>query len=327
MPDAEPTPSGPPSPDARLFCILITYRRDSLLSVTLQALKSQTLAPELVLVVDNGNSAATATLVGNLTDDALRLEYLSPGENTGPAGGMHLGMSHILPRAQPHDWIMRIDDDHAPPYPTLFEETMARANEHVTHEAMTGAVGLRGARMNWRRGRLITPPASGAGSTSVDYLPTGFFPMYRVSAVQSVGTFDPELFYGFEELEYGLRLRQAGHTLHRLDGLVPPRPTTRAQLRLSEPVSWRRYYSLRNSIIIARRYGHAGSALRVSLVRGVFKPLVNLPLAPISAWRHLRAGIRAIRDGWQDRLGRTWDPSSGLSPGAELPPTPDRALQ
>jgi hypothetical protein len=130
--------------------------------------------------------------------------------------------------------------------------------------------------------------------------------------------FRPELFFGFEELEYGLRLRAAGWSLYvdgdrwragrimlgRLDvGGGPSVGLART--------TWRDYYRLRNLIAILLGAGRRRAALRVSLLVGLGKPLANAPRQPGRALARLRLYWRACRDGWTGTLGRTIEPEVG----------------
>ena len=156
------------------------------------------------------------------------------------------------------------------------------------------------------------------GPVPVDYIGSGQLPLYWVRAVRAVGVFRPELFFGFEELEYGLRLRAAGGALYvvgdrwragrrllgRLD--VAGRPT----VGLGE-TTWRDYYRLRNLVAILLGAGRRRVAVRVSLLVGLVKPLVNVPHQPGRSLRRLRLNWRAVRDGWAGRLGRTVEPDPG----------------
>ena len=157
-----------------------------------------------------------------------------------------------------------------------------------------------------------------------------------------VGVFLSELFFGFEELEYGLRLTRGGFRLYadgdrwkerkrvkRELGLLPPEEVSgqraaQTTVRVTVP-TWRRFYSLRNLIYVLRHTGAPVTAIKVGLTRGLLKPLVNLPVAPQAAWRSLKMNWRAFRDGWRGRLGRTVDPDhSGEEPASSrsLPPDP-----
>ena len=73
-------------------------------------------------------------------------------------------------------------------------------------------------------------------------------------------------------------------------------------------VDWRRYYSLRNLVrILCLRRAVLG-ALYVTVVVGIGKPVVNLVRDPRVALENLRWNLRALRDGWSGRMGRTVEP-------------------
>jgi hypothetical protein len=100
---------------------------------------------------------------------------------------------------------------------------------------------------------------------------------------------------------------------HDLAGRFADRQRHRAAGRPSPflgAASWRRYYSLRNIVVIARRSG-LGVAARVALVRGVAKPAASLLIDPRLAVDHLRLNAQAVRDGFAGRLGRTVEPDTG----------------
>ena len=59
---------------------------------------------------------------------------------------------------------------------------------------------------------------------------------------------------------------------------------------------WRRYHSLRNMIVILRRNDHPLTAARITVTRGVLKPLASLPFAPRNAAQHLKLNLSAARD-------------------------------
>lgn len=313
--DERPEDSGAPrSGSPRLYCIIVTYKRPQGLADALRFVLAQERPPDLVVVVDNEGSLAVSRQVEAVERrHPGKVVLLRAPENLGPAGGTALGMEHILRVAHDDDWITRSDDDRTEKF-EVYAELLRFAIEQRTADKRVGAVGAVGARFDWRRGRLVrvTDEEIALGPVDVDYVPTGVFPAFNVGAVRDVGVFDVDLFYGSSEVEYGLRLRRAGYRivanpilwtqLGRQSALTAgPRVTLR-------PFTWRRYYSLRNQIYLLRRSGHATTAVRVAVVRGLLKPLLNLPRAPRQAWLHLRWNARAVADGWRGRMGRTYDP-------------------
>jgi glycosyltransferase involved in cell wall biosynthesis len=313
--------------DARLLGVLVTYRRPDDLSLMLKRLAEQEVPLARLVVVDNDRTSEGADIVRRCGDTRTRIEYLLAPDNLGPAGGIALGMERVLPHAGPDDWVVLLDDDDPPDWPSAFQELLTFGQAMRRADGRTAGVGLAGARMDWRRGRLVRPGDEElTGPVTVDYIGGNQLPMYLAEAVREVGTFATALFYGFEELEYGLRLRRAGHSLYALGPRWLQRRhrdrrtnlEVRPQLDLGEP-TWQRYYSLRNMVHILRRFGRTPTAVRVILLQGLAKPLANSVASPRMAWVHLRLNIAACRDGWTGRLGRTLEPwgrpPTGSPPG------------
>jgi glycosyltransferase involved in cell wall biosynthesis len=303
---------------ARLFGVLVTYRRPDDLSLMLKRLAEQEVPLAGLVVVDNDPASEGAGIVRGCGDTRTRTEYLLAPENLGPAGGIALGMERVLPQASPDDWVLLLDDDDPPGWPSAFRELLAFGQEMRRADGRTGGVGLAGARMDWRRGRLVRPGDEElTGPVGIDYIGGNQLPLYLVAAARRVGTFAAPLFFGFDDLEYGLRLREAGYHLYapgplwlqQRERLGRTRLVVRPSLRLDDP-TWRRYYSMRNTIHILRRFGNSRTAARVTVIQGLLKPAANLVRSPGSAWKHLQLNVAACRDGWMGRLGRTLEPQA-----------------
>jgi glycosyltransferase involved in cell wall biosynthesis len=304
--------------DARLLGVLVTYRRPDDLSLMLKRLSEQDVPLARLVVVDNDPTAEGADIVRRCGDPRATIEYLPVPENIGPAGGIALGMERLLSQADADDWVVLLDDDDPPQSPSALRELLAFGQDMRRADSRTGGVGLAGARMDFRRGRLVRPADEElTGPVAIDYIGGNQLPLYLVAAAQQVGTFAAPLFFGFDDLEYGLRLRAAGYRLYasgppwlrQRERLGRAGLVVRPSVRLDDP-TWRRYYSLRNTIHILRRFGNGRTAVRVTVVQGLMKPVANLVRSPGSAWRHLKLNIAACRDGWSGRLGRTLDPQA-----------------
>jgi glycosyltransferase involved in cell wall biosynthesis len=285
----------------------------------LESLSLQDRPIDRLIVVDNDPTPENQEIVRRFYPKTEAVEYLPATENFGPAGGIALGMTRALEFADERDWMLLVDDDNPPLSGALIGDLERFGVSMLARDPLTAGVGRVGARFDWRRARLVAMSGIADGlldnAVSVDTIGGGHFPLYLTEAVRAVGPFSSELFFGAEELEYGLRLRKAGYSLYanpalwrqarKVDGHIGL--DVRPSLRLSE-LSWRRYYDLRNLIHILRSSGHAWTALRISLVRGIAKPLANLAVDPRSSLKYLRMNLRACRDGWTGRLGRTLEP-------------------
>src|SRR5207244_7593320 len=132
----------------------------------------------------------------------------------------------------------------------------------VEHEESVAGVGLVGARFGrWTGLTRRLRDDELRGLIDVDVIGGNQLPLLRVGAVRIVGPHDAALFYGFEELELGLRLRRAGFRLV-VDGDAWL-AVRRAQGRTgaARPPSTRRespdrpYLSVRHQLGVAGRLG------------------------------------------------------------------------
>lgn len=314
------------SDSARMYGVLVTFDRPVILADTLDRLTAQTRQLDGLIVVDNGADGSAESVTKVHAPPVSDLRYVRTKANIGPAGGFALGMREFLDVAEDDDWIFLLDDDDPPFFDDAIERASRFAVEQAERDARTAGVGISGGRFDPRRGRVVRIGDDEiSGAVPIDHVTGGGLPAYRVGPLRQVGVMRSELFFGFEELDMGLRLTRAGFCVYadgeawkerkevkRQAGLLPPEEVSARRAdsigwRTSTP-SWRRYYSLRNLIQILRESGHGLSAARVSIARGLLKPAINLLISPRSASSNLRLGWLAVRDGWAGRTGRTLEP-------------------
>jgi glycosyltransferase involved in cell wall biosynthesis len=292
----------------KMLGVLVTYRRPAMLAVVLARLAAADPAPYRLVVVDNAPTEETTSIARGTGQPWI--EYVPASRNLGPSGGRSLGMRRLLEDADDRDWIVLFDDDDPLPDPALLGLLRDAAEAARADDPATAGYGLRGSRFDMTTGRPV-PVARGpvVGRAPVDHLSGGFFPLYSVAAVRSTGVFMDDLLFGWEDLEFGLRLRRSGCSIYMdatlwrrfAPAMGHPVQPMRPRFGLG-PASVRRYYRLRNMIHILREYGTPGAAARVAAL-GLLKPAANLPLAPSLAFRHLRLAARAVVDAYAGRLG------------------------
>lgn len=302
----------PPETGITYSAIVVTFRRAASLRQVLRSLAGQTHPPSLTVVADNDPDRSAEQVVHSLLAEwPGSLVYTPVGANLGPAGGWAHAAA-IAQDQQEHrgEWLLVLDDDDPLGSPKLAEAMLAGA---AASGGNLAALGLRGA--HWRpvRARLqrCNPP-EGAKS-SVDYLAGGGAPFYAWAAIDEVGFFHAPLFFGFEDLEMGLRLREAGW-----DVRVCPLPSLHEVADTATKRSaWREYYKTRALIWILGR--HKGRyAVFVTVCRSVV--LGGLRLMVIERQPALmRARFFGMVDALAGRLGaRRYFPS-------ENPPKPGLA--
>lgn len=298
-----------------LWGVLVTFRRPEALAITLGRLSEQDRPLDHLVVVDNAPTSESRAAIGGAETAAGSVEHLEMPENLGFTGGVAAGMRRVLELGDDRDWIVVLDDDDPVPYPTAFSELERFAEQMLSRDPATAGVGISGGRFDWKRGRIRRVRDEELhGPVAVDHVAGNQLPFYRVSAVRAAGTFHAPLFFGLSEIEYGLRLTRAGFSFYAHGDLWRRRREETGRLALDlrpgwrlAPMNWRRYYVLRNSVYMLRRFDHTATAARVTLIN-LAKPLVNLPLEPKLAAQHLAINLRACRDGWAGRMGRRVEP-------------------
>jgi GT2 family glycosyltransferase len=294
--------------------VAVTFDRPTSLATIIEALPSTEIVS--LTVADNAPSDASRS-AANPPNSRIATTYLPMPANLGPAGGLAAAMAHVLTTADDDDWIVVLNDDGVPGSRESFRELCDFGEWLLDRGAPVGAVGLVGARFDRRSGRLVRPADNElSGPVTVDYAAGGQLLTVRAGAARKIAGFDPELFFGFEELDFCLQLQRAGFCVY-VDG--------RTQLserqkygRLGESVDrasrptnpWRRYYSVRNHVVIMRRYSSWLRAALVTAAELVVRPLLDLSQRRPKPIALTVAGTRGCFDAWSGRLGRRVEPDA-----------------
>jgi len=302
-----------PSPAAgRIHAFMVTYRRVESTVAAVAALLAQSRPPDTIIVVNNGDEADGAAITA--AHPSARVRVVNAGDNIGPAGGWELGVRTVLADANDGDWLLMADDEAPPPDHATIERLLEFAQGQVAIDPTVAGVGLVGGRFDRRTGTTVRlSDAELVGCVDVDTIGGGHWPLLRVAAIRSVQLPDPTLFFGFEELEYFLKIREAGLRLI-VDGAAwqglrvrwDRVGTSNTTLRRTALSPWRAYYSTRNQILIAHRFGTRTARWRAAGLGAARagRSLIRRDIASSNA--HLRG----VWDGLLERRGRTWAPSA-----------------
>jgi hypothetical protein len=297
----------------RVACFVITFDRPERLREILVAYGRQTCPPEHVLVVDNGDPAATREVLAGCP--GLSLAHHPMGGNRGPAGAA----AHALARlpGEGWEWMLWADDDDPPRFPDTLERLRRLAADE--DGATLGGVGAVGARFDWRRGRMVRLGDDElAGRPPVDVVGGGHSLLLHRRAVAAAGLPDERLFFGLEEVEYCLRIRRAGLSL-LVDGplMLDHR---RAAGRLGHSVRrsplpaggdaglWRRYYTTRNYVFMMRETFGRPDLARREAARAVARAAAGFLRGPRRGLAIAGLQLRAVADAHRRRMGRTVAP-------------------
>lgn len=274
---------------------IVTFRRPASLALVVDGLRHQEHLPTMVVVADNDPLRSAEQTVAELSASCpFELAYLPVGSNLGPAGGWARAVDHLGGCSARGEWVAVFDDDDPITHPQVMRRLAARAAAVPSEVA---GVGLRGARLRRWSASLHRVDPTGATGPGADYLASGGAPLYRWSAIEEVGFFDPDLFFGFEDLELGIRLRRRGLRLlvEDLGGLQPVADTAATR------TAWREYFKTRALVAVCRR--HLGTfPLSLTLLRALVLGTPRLLLAG-GGLGLVRARWRGARDGLVGALG------------------------
>lgn len=234
----------------KLGAFLTTFERVNCLKDWLFSLRSQSIQPNQILILDNSKS----DLVFDFFKESS-FDYHKVGYNAGPAGAAAIGLKRIAENGT--DWIYWGDDDDPPKDPKTFERLLEIASLYP----LAGIIGKVGGKFNSKMGRTRVLKNSELRPISeADYVPGNKHILVSSKVIQAGVLPDPKLFFGFEELEFCLRVKDAGFSI-LVDGQGMIDARTKAG-NLNKNYRWkgkslgdatrvnRNYYSVRNMLYI-----------------------------------------------------------------------------
>ena len=286
--------------------VVVTYNRADLLERMLAGLAALERLPEAVIVVDNASTDRTPDVLAAATNPGLQV--LRAEENLGGAGGFHRGVHEAYEQGFDRIWLM---DDDVIPAPDCLTVLLAQ-DEHclmAVREDSRGALVEKSAVRFDLANPLAIRPKTAMVETEYGHrhlMPhrvevhnvafEGF--MVRRSVVDEIGLPDPSFFIFYDDADYALRARRAGHRIWAVRDAVLVRQLDFDQQH--DLSGWKGYYMYRNLFVVHLRYGEN------ALVRA--KPwlitAVVVLLSPLRGGRaEARNVIRAMRDARGMRVG------------------------
>ncbi len=279
----------------KVAVVIVTYNRLSMLQKTVEAVCSQTYPPDFIIVVNNSSTDGTEEWLRNRNDV---ITITQP--NTGGSGGFYTGFKTSFESGA--DWIWCMDDDVVPSNDCL-ENLLASSASPIRvpiRVAPSGELqfGTDTIRFNF------TAPFAGLWKEmfSKEHLdlkhiflegPSFEGPLTHRSVVKSIGLPDKNFFIFADDSDFFIRANRAGFEAE----LLPTAKLHRLLPCFNKNIApWKRYYELRNIIILDKRYG----SFAVRLLRPILY-VIKLTLAAQSNQERL-ALIKGFLHGVKRRM-------------------------
>jgi GT2 family glycosyltransferase len=269
---------------------VMTYNRRDTLARCLRAIRAQTTAPSVVLVVDNASTDGTPEM---LAHDFPEARVMRTAENLGCSGAMHVALREA--RALAPDYVWLLDDD-AIPFPHCLERLLEEAGR-LDPEARIGA--LRPMIQDPHNGQVKGGGISCGGLLRGEMVATVPLPL-------------SELFIELSDHAYNMFVRRAGWRILRVPAALahhPLRPPggLRHIARNGYPLKpWRAYYAIRNRIYASLRIQPSARWLVRNLI------IAARMIVLLTLFGRPRRGqwlvVRGVVDGVLGQLGRRVEP-------------------
>lgn len=279
--------------------VVVTYNRADLLERMLAGLAALERQPDLVVVVDNASTDHTRDVLAQAPNPNLVAIHTT--ENLGGAGGFHLGVKAAYEKGADRMWLMDDDVVPAPDCLTRLLEVDGSCLIAVREDRAGALVEKAAIRFDLRNPLAIRPKTATIETTygSRSAMPAlvevenmafeGF--LVRREVIDEIGLPDPSYFIFYDDVDFAVRARRAGHRILAVRDAVLVRQLDFDQQH--DLAGWKGYYMYRNLFAVHFRYGE-NPAVRL-------KPwLIALGVVALSPLRGGRAEarnvVRALRD-------------------------------
>jgi len=297
-------PQEPSTPAQRVLAITLNWRQPEITLACVQALQEMAYPGLDILVIDNGSGDNS---VKQLQDELpTEVMLLCLPKNIGFAAGNNVGLRQAI--SQNYPYALLINND-AFATPDMLRELLkgtapdiALLSPKIFYAADRERVWFAGGQMNsytldmQKTGRGELDGAMWQTSRDVDYL-LGTCLLVNLSAVEQVGLLDEIFFMYFEDLDWSLRLRQAGMRLRLVASAHLYHAIAVSGGGLESPT--RRYFLARSGVIFWRRYLSQGNALAIISLRITSASKNTLQLLAHQNIAALKAYWRGLKNGWQ----------------------------
>jgi GT2 family glycosyltransferase len=298
----------------KILASVVTYNRKTLLERCVDHIRAQARPPDRLLVINNSSSDGTAEML-----DAKGVDYVTQ-PNLGSAGGWARAIDEATKGGFDAVWLMDDDGYPGPGALALLEDKLGagvgcvssvvlRENQPTHFVFPFPRLNRRGFPALLARRRKIATLAELRAHAGGDLYPFAHLfngALVSIETARRIGNVSPDYFMSGDEVDYFMRLQQAGPVFshlgaHHFHPDVTTRPLTPEKF----------YYYLKNTIILNRRYFDLKPARHVMATAAVLARTVRRNSAGTAlsyvAGRNAPVLWRAVARGLKGRMGKDFD--------------------
>jgi GT2 family glycosyltransferase len=281
--------------------VIVTFNRKAELKKTIEAIKSQGIVEEHIIVVNNNSSDGTEVL---LTTDYPTINAFHLVENIASAGGFAKGMQVAFEKG--YDWVWLFNDDSRP-----VKGTLDSVIGHLETEVVPPPGLVKIANKNEQNQAVllywegVRKPKYVALSNELIATDLVTFDGCIISRklMGKIGFCDPLYFMGTYEFDYCLKAKDVGFGIYTIpNGLIHDEKLG----GVGGTPPWRQYYNTRNHLWLAI------DRKSFATFKGWFireaKFTITILLKGDKKRERLLFKFRAIRDAVLNKRGKRYDP-------------------
>lgn len=269
--------------------VLITYRRPGQLRETLVRLATQSRALDSLYVVDNDADPLLRKVVEEAPLPPGRVRYIPAPENLGPAGRLELGTIAALDSLQDPTGLSSSTTTHR----------VRRGRSRTSSTSPNRCASRLRPWVAWVSWEAVSTCGEGRGSGSRKGSCRARYTR-STSAAASSPAIGPE------------RFGSSGHRTVDCSSDSTTWNSASGWRRQGTPFTSAVSYGSRNAqpviVLVSPRW--SGAAARAVLRAVLLKPIYHASHQPHAALTHFVIGVRAVRDGYRDRMGRVVEPTT-----------------
>jgi len=286
---------------------IITYQRPKILLTTIKQVFAQTHPPEFLWIIDNSEDLKTDHIIAGLMDP--RIKYHRMGYNAGPAGAAVEGLKRC--ERDGADWIYWGDDNDPPQFPDAFDKLLSIRQE----DPFCGILGSVGHFFDHKKGeikRIQSRLLKRKKSLQVESIAGNMDMLVHKEVVKAQVFPDPDLFFGFEELDFCLIAKRQGFTMLVHCGLFLQLREKHNRKEFERPIYQkkgnlvREYYSLRNLLFISDKLTLKSMKRRL-IRKAIGKMVYGFRYGPLYGFKNVGYLMKAFLHFQSKKKGKTFD--------------------